>query len=244
MDLKLSGKRALVTGGSRGIGRAIALALAAEGARVVAGYRNEGEAVASLEREFKAAGDGQLVQADLSDPAGATHLIEECRSRLGGLDIIVNNAGAMSHTPYDKLTPEEWQRLIATNLTGVHLVIQQALPILADGSSIINVGSGLALVGMPARAHYTASKAGVIGLSRSLAKELGKRGIRVNVIAPGIIETDLVSGLTEEGRRRYESLASLGRLGQPADVANVALFLASDMSGYISGATLPVDGGI
>jgi 3-oxoacyl-[acyl-carrier protein] reductase len=245
MDLGITGKRALVTGASRGIGRAIALSLAREGATVVAGYRQDSEAAATLGRELKELGDGHLtVQADLSSAAGVTELVGACKENLSGLDVIVNNAGAMSQIPYGELPPAEWDRMLFTNLTAAHLVVQQALPILADDASIINIGSGLALVGMPGRAHYTASKAGLVGLSRSLAKELGKRGIRVNVISPGIVETDLASHLTPEGRKRYESLASLGRLGQPADIAKVALFYASDLSGFVSGTALAADGGI
>ena len=243
MELRLEGKRALVTGASRGIGRAIALALAAEGARVVAGYRRPGPEAAAVERELKEH-HGHAVQADLAEPGGPRRLAEQCGSLLGGLDILVNNAGAMSQQPYDELPPDEWERLIGTNLTAVHLLVQAALPLLADGSSIVNIGSGLALAGMPGRAPYTASKAGLIGLSRSLAKELGPRRIRVNLIAPGIVETDLTADLPPAARQRYESLSASGRLGQVSDIASVAVFLASTASSYVNGVSLPVDGGI
>jgi NAD(P)-dependent dehydrogenase (short-subunit alcohol dehydrogenase family) len=245
MELGLKGKRALVTGGSRGIGKAIALAFAKQGGQVVAGYRQDSEAVTALEKELQALGSGhRLVRADISTDAGVTELLDACQETLGGLDVIVNNAGAMSQIPVAELESAEWERLINTNLTAPYRIVRKALPLLADGASIINIGSGLALVGMPGRAHYTASKAGLLGLSRSLAKELGGRGIRVNVISPGIVETDLAGHLTPEGRRRYEAMASLGRLGQPEDISNVALFFASDLSRFVSGANVPADGGI
>lgn len=245
MELGLKDKRALVTGGSRGIGRAITLALAKEGVQVVAGYRQDSEAVTALEKELQALGSGhRLVRADIGTDDGVTALLAACQETLGALDVIVNNAGAMSQIPYAELPDAEWERLIGTNLTAPHRIVRRALPLLRSGASIINIGSGLALVGMPGRAHYTASKAGLLGLSRSQAKELGRRGIRVNVISPGIVETDLAGHLTDEGRKRYESMASLGRLGQPEDIADAALFFASDLSRFVSGANLPADGGI
>ncbi|KAF4407480.1 MULTISPECIES: SDR family NAD(P)-dependent oxidoreductase [Streptomyces] len=245
MDLGLTGKRALVTGGSRGIGRAAVLALAREGVHVVAGHRQHSEAAAGLERDLKAlGGNHRLVAADLSTPEGAAELVAAAGETLGGIDIIVNNAGAMSQVPYAQLEQGEWDRLIFTNLTAVHLIVQHALPLLGEGAAIVNIGSGLAMVGMPGRAHYTASKAGLVGLSRSLAKELGRKGVRVNVIAPGIIETDLAGHLDPAARARYESLAALGRLGRPEDIANAVLFFAGSLSGFVSGATLPADGGI
>jgi 3-oxoacyl-[acyl-carrier protein] reductase len=184
------------------------------------------------------------VQADVTSPDDVAELIGRCAETLGGLDVIVNNAGAMSHIPYADLEPTEWHRMLDTNLTAIYLVCRAALPLLADGSSIVNIGSGLATVGMPARAHYTASKAGVIGLTRSLCKELGPRGIRVNTVSPGIVETDLVSRLTPEQRAQYSRLSASGRLGRPDDLADVVLFLASDLARFVNGVNLPVDGGI
>lgn len=240
-----AGKRALVTGGSRGMGRAVALALARAGAAVAACYRQPGEAVDTLTAELKELGDAHtLLQGDISVPAEAAQLADTAGERLGGLDIIVNSAGAISHVPYAELSLQEWQRIIATNLTGVHTVIQRALPLLGPGSSVVNIGSAVATVGMATGAHYTASKAALIGLTRSLAKELGPRGIRVNTLAPGIIETDQAARLTPERRKQYESMLPLGRLGRPEEVAEVALFLASERSSYVNGATITVDGGI
>ncbi|GAA3073053.1 hypothetical protein GCM10020000_67380 [Streptomyces olivoverticillatus] len=175
----------LVTGGTRGIGRAVVLALAEAGADVVTCHRQDGEAAESLARELKALpGDHHLVKADVGNPEDVARLVEECRTRFGTLDTIVNNAGVISHIPFAELPLEEWRRIVDANLTAPFLVTQKALPLLSPGASVVNIGSRVATVGLPLRAHYTASKAGVIGLSRSLAKELGPRGIRVNVVAP------------------------------------------------------------
>jgi NAD(P)-dependent dehydrogenase (short-subunit alcohol dehydrogenase family) len=247
MNVELKGRTALVTGGSRGIGRAITVALARQGADVVACYRQDTEAVESLNRELKetgASGTVHLVQADVSREEDVTRLLEECRKRLGKLDIVVNNAGANSHLRCGDLNPTEWHRVLDTNLTSIYLVVRAALPLLGEGASIINIGSGVALRGMPGGLHYTASKAGVIGMTRSLCKELGPRGIRVNILAPGIIETDLVTRLSLEQRKTYEKMSAMGRLGQPDEIAGAVLFLASDLSRFVSGATLDVNGGI
>lgn len=243
MDLALNGKRALVTGASRGIGRAVALALAAEGARVVAGHRQPGEAAQRLAGEL-AAGGGHVVRADVSRADEVRELLRQCAGLLGGLDILVNCAGVLIPQPYAQLSQEVWDEHVAVNLTGAHLVIQQALPLLADGGSIVNISSGLAFAGMPARAAYAAAKAGLTGLTRSLIRELGTRGIRVNVIAPGMVETEMLAAQPAEARRRFEAVSALHRVGQTADIAAVTLFLASPLSGFVNGVTLPVDGGV
>lgn len=244
MQLDLKGRSALVTGGSRGIGRAITLALARQGADVVACYRQHSAAVESLAREAGDLGNVELVQADVCREEDVARLLGRCRERFGRLDIVVNNAGAISHAPLSDLPPAEWHRMLDTNLTSIYLVLREALPLLSEGASVINVGSSVATRGMAAAAHYTASKAGIIGLTRSLCKELGPRGIRVNTLAPGIIETDMVSRLTPAQRAKYEALAALGRLGQPEDLAGAVLYLASDLSRFVSGITLEVNGGI
>lgn len=245
MDLGLLGKRALVTGGSRGIGRGIVTALAEQGVSVAACYSSESDAVRSLAAELeRAPGDSFTVQVDVSDPASVERMTKELRGRYGRLDILVNNAGVVSHKPLAELDLAEWKRVIDVNLTGMFLVTKAAADMLADGGSVINVGSAVATVGMVGRVHYTASKSGVIGFTRSLCKELGPRGIRVNGIAPGIIETDQATGLTPEQRARYSKLAALERLGQPCDIAGAALFLACDLSRFVSGVIINVDGGI
>ncbi|TMR95141.1 SDR family NAD(P)-dependent oxidoreductase [Nonomuraea basaltis] len=241
MDIRLDGKTALVTGGTRGIGRAVTLGLARAGADVLACYRTESDAVESLARELKTTGgDHRLIKADVADPAEVTRLIEECESALGHLDVVVSNAGAISHIPFPELELDEWRRIIDTNLTGAFTVTQQALPLLRPGSSLIYIGSKVAMVGLPMRAHYTASKAALVGFARTLCKELGPRGIRVNVVAPGIIDT---TELPPERTAQYQRIISLGRLGRPEEIAGVVAFLASDLASYITGETINVDGG-
>lgn len=248
MNLELEGRSALVTGGSRGIGRAITLALVRQGVNVVTCYQQNKEAVEALLREARESGaTGAIypIQADVSREQDVARLVEECRERFfGRLDIVVNNAGSNSHIRCGDLIPAEWHRVLDTNLTATYLVIRGVLPQLHEGSSVINIGSGVALRGMPAGMHYTASKAGVIGMSRALCKELGPRGIRVNVLSPGIIETDLATRLSPPQRKTYEAMAAFGRLGQPDEIAGAVLFLASDLSRFVSGANLDVNGGI
>ncbi|MGW1294209.1 SDR family NAD(P)-dependent oxidoreductase [Streptomyces sp. NPDC002533] len=250
MDLDLKGKKALVTGGTRGVGRGIVLALARAGADVVTCYQRESEHVASLERELKATGGRHhVLRADLSRPEETATLLDEVRDRHGDrLDLLVNNAGAISHVPYAELPLEEWQRIFATNVTGAHLVIQHALPLLGAGSSVVSIGSRAVEAGIPLRAHYTATKAALAGLNRSLAKEFGPRGIRFNILALGVIETENFHALPEEQRKlmteRYSAKTALGRLGTPEEVAGAVLWLASDLSRYVTGNTIGVDGGI
>jgi 3-oxoacyl-[acyl-carrier protein] reductase len=243
MDTKLAGKKALVTGGSRGIGRGIVLGLARSGVDVVTCYRTESEAVESLARELKETeGDHRLVKADVSDPAEVNALIEACRTSLGSIDVLVHNAGVISHVPFAELKLEEWQRLMDNNLGGPYLVTQGALPLMESGGSIIFMGSRVASVGIPLRSHYTATKAGLVGFARSLSKELGPKGVRVNVVAPGPIETE--EPTPPAVLERYQKLIPLGRLGNTDDVAGVVAFLASDLSRFVNGETINVDGGI
>jgi NAD(P)-dependent dehydrogenase (short-subunit alcohol dehydrogenase family) len=245
MDFNLTGKRALVTGGSRGIGRAIVLALAQRGVAVAACYHQESEAVTSLASELEHLNnDSYVVQANVGDEASVSHLVDSARHRFGRIDVLVNNAGVVSHVPLANMELAEWRRVLDTNLTSMYLVTRAALDAIPEGGSIINLTSAVASVGMVGRTHYTASKAGVVGFTRSLCKEVGARGIRANAIAPGIIETDQAAGLTPEQRVRYSNLAALGRLGNPDDIAGVVLFLASDLSRFVSGVTINVDGGI
>jgi 3-oxoacyl-[acyl-carrier protein] reductase len=245
LDLGLKGKRAIVTGGSRGIGRAIVLGLAQGGASVAACYNRESEDVERLRGEVEEiGGDSYLAQADVSDPGSAEAFVGEARDRFGGIDILINNAGVVSHQMIEDLDLDEWHRVMDTNLTAVYLITKAALPAMGEGGSIVNITSAVAMRGMPARTHYISSKAGLIGFTRALCKEVGRQGIRVNALAPGIIETDQTAGLDEAGRARYSGLAALNRLGQAEEIASVALFLASDLSGFVSGVTLNVDGGI
>lgn len=244
MPGQFDGKGILVTGGTRGIGRAIVTAFAKAGGNVITCYREASDAADSLLIELKeTGGEHHAVKADVTSPDAVGHLVAECERRYGGLDAVVHNAGTISHVPFADMSLAEWHRVIDTNLTGAFLVAQACLPLLSPGSAIVFVGSKAAAVGVPLRTHYTAAKAGIVGLTRSLCKELGPRGIRVNVVAPGVIETEEAAHLTPEVRRRYESIASLGRLGDVAEVAAAVLFSASPDAGFMSGQVINVDGG-
>lgn len=249
MDLDLTGKCALVTGGTRGVGRGIVLALARAGLDVVTCHRRDSEAVGSLERELKEiGGHHHVLRADLADPEQAAGLPQEAVDRVGQLDLIVNNAGAISHVPYAELTLAEWRRVLDVNLTASHLVAQHAIPLLAPGGSVICVGSKSVDVGIPHRAHYTTSKAALWGLVRTLAREYGALGIRVNMITLGVIETENLHALPAQAQQqmteRYSAKTALGRLGTPNEVAGAVLWLASDLARYVTGASISVDGGI
>ncbi|GAA2411505.1 SDR family NAD(P)-dependent oxidoreductase [Actinomadura vinacea] len=244
-DNSFTGKNALVTGGTRGIGRAVALALAGAGANVAVCYRADAEAAAKLEAELAGTPGKHLVlQADIADAAQVRTLLDEVGGRFGGLDVVVHNAGLISHVPIDDLEPAEWHRILDSNLTGMYLVARASLALLRDGGSIVGIGSKVALVGISQRTHYTAAKAGLIGFVRSLSKELGPRGIRVNLVAPGITETDQAAHLPPEQRERYQTMTALKRLGQADEVADVVLFLAGPQSRYVTGETINVDGGM
>jgi 3-oxoacyl-[acyl-carrier protein] reductase len=241
----LTDKHVLVTGGSRGIGRATTLAFARAGAHVVACFRHDGEVAAELARELKEIDDThEVVRADVTRPEDVARLMDICRLVLGGLDVVVNNAGTDGQAPLGELAGSEWHRVVDTDLTAAYLVTQAALPLLVPGASVVNIGASVALRGRPGSAHYGAAKAGLIGLTRSLCKELGPRGIRVNTVAPGVIETEPSAGLPLELRAQIRAMTPIGRLGTPEDVAAAVIFLAGDPSRHVSGVTLNVDGGL
>jgi len=245
MGLSLSGHNVLVTGGTRGIGRVTALALARAGASVAVCHRTPGEAADTLALQLKELGDdNHVIVADVADEAQVRRLLGEVGDRLGSLSGVVANAGAISHIPFDEMPLAEWKRVIDTNLTGAFLVVQAALPLLTEKSSVVLIGSKVAQVGLAQRTHYTASKAALVGFARSLCKELGPRGVRVNVLAPGVIETEESAKLPAERRKAYESITALRRLGDAEEIAGVAAFLLSDLSSYVTGETINVDGGI
>lgn len=245
LDFGLKGRGVLVTGGSRGIGRATVLALAAQGAAVTTCYVHESPHVDSLRKRLDELGaHSRLVRCDVADPEQAARLCAEARAAHGPLDAVVNNAGVISHLPLEDLAPQEWNRVLDTNLSGMYHVVRGALPHLGEAASVVNITSAVAHHGMPGAAHYVASKAGVIGLTRALAKELGPRGVRVNCIAGGLVETDQMAPVTPEGRARYEQMTALRRIGAPEEIADVVLFLASHAARYLTGATLDVHGGI
>ncbi len=245
MDLDFSGKRALVIGGDDEISQAILVALLQHGVAVAAIYPYESETAAGFIKEWDQSGNRSFaVQANVSDAQSVSDMVAHVRQQFGQIDIVVNNASIISHASIQALTLQTWRQTLDTNLTSVYLVTQAVLDMMASGGSIINVSACLAAVGMRGKAHYTAAKAGVIGFTRSICKELGAKGIRVNVIAPGVIGTGEMGELSPEQRGRYAYLAALGRLGRPEEVAGVVLFLASDLSSFMTGATIPIDGGV
>ncbi len=245
MDLDLSGKHALVIGGDDEISRAILVALLQHGAATAVIYPREGEDATNFIEEWDRSGNRSFaVQANVSDAQSVSDMVARVRQQFGQIDIVVNNASIISHATIQELTLPLWRQTLDTNLTSVYLVTQAVLDMMAPGGSIINVSACLAAVGMRGKAHYTAAKAGVIGFTRSICKELGARGIRVNVVAPGVIGTGEIGDLSPEQRGRYAYLAALGRLGRPEEVAAVVLFLASDLSSFMTGATIPIDGGV
>ncbi|MCS7484116.1 SDR family NAD(P)-dependent oxidoreductase [Umezawaea endophytica] len=245
MKLDLIGKRVVVTGGTKGIGRRVVTGFAEAGASVLTCYRGDEAAASSLLLELKEiGGDHHVVRADMSVRADVDDLVAEAGEHFGGIDALVSNAAVVSHHPVAELTDEVWQHTLTTNLTGPFTLVRSALPLLTAGSSITLIGSRVAQAGMPSAAHYVASKAGLNGLVRALCKELGPAGIRANLVAPGIIETEATAALPAERRCAYEAKSSLGRLGSVDEIAGAVLFLASDLAGYITGETLNVDGGV
>lgn len=240
----LKGKTAIVSGVGPGLGKEIAHAFVREGAAVVIGARRESYLREVADELAALGGTVRYVPTDVTDGDQCRRIVDVTLDELGRVDVLVNNAGVVSHRRIEDLDLAEWHRVIETNLTGIYLVTKDVVEAMPAGGSIINITSAVGLRGMVGRTHYTSSKTGIIGFTRSLAKEVGPRGIRVNAIAPGIIETDQTSGLDDEGRARYEKLTALARLGDPDEIAGATLFFASDLSSYVSGVTINVDGGI
>ncbi|MFN7325744.1 MAG: 3-oxoacyl-[acyl-carrier-protein] reductase [Chitinophagales bacterium] len=242
----LAGKVALVTGGSRGIGEAIVRGFVAQGASVAFTYVSDGSAARS---EALAQELGTQVRAYKSDAANfeqAAELITKVVADFGRLDIVVNNAGITRDTLMLRMTEQQWDEVIDTNLKSVFNMTKQALRHLmkAGGGSIINMSSVVGVFGQAGQANYAASKAGIIGFTKSIAKEYGSRGIRCNAIAPGFIETEMTAILDESTKEKYLTSIPLGRLGAGEDIANACIYLASDMGKYVSGQTLSVCGGL
>jgi 3-oxoacyl-[acyl-carrier protein] reductase len=243
----LTGKAALVTGGGTGIGRAIAIALARAGADVAVVNRSNIEAAQSVASEIEALGRRSLaIKADVSKSADAENIVSQVLTSFGRLDILVNNAGTTRDTLLLRMSEEDWDTVIDTNLKGVFLVTKAAVkPMLKQRKGkIINISSVMGLIGSVGQANYCSSKAGVIGFTRSLAKEVGARNIQVNAVAPGFIETAMTHSLKDDYRDQILKSIPAGRLGTVEDIAETVLFLASSASDYITGQTLTVDGGL
>ena len=244
--IDLQGKSAIVTGGSIGIGSAIALKLAECGANVAINYRKHKEEAEEIINKVKSSSrKGILVQADISNFEDATKMIESVVKDFGKLDILVNNAGINWDGVIWKMTEEQWDSVININLKGYFNYIRAAAPIFREQKSgkIVNVTSINGLRGKFGQANYSASKAGIIGLTKTVAKELGKYGVNVNAVAPGLIETDMMKQATEEVRKMAIEEIVLKRIGQPEEVANVVAFLCSEMARHITGEVIKVDGG-
>ena len=241
-----TGKTVLVTGSSRGIGAAILSAFVKSGANGVLHYwddpagNNKKDAVALVSHLGHSV---TPIAADIRDAGQVQAMMSAVKATFGGLDVLVNNAGILKDRTIRKMTEDDWTSVIDTNLTGVFHGCKFGGEILRDGGRIVNIASVAGLVGFPGQANYAAAKAGVIGMTRSLAKEFARRKITVNAIAPGIVETSMMADIKEEMRAEYVKQIPMGRFAQPADVAHAVLFLAADESEYITGQILPVTGG-
>jgi 3-oxoacyl-[acyl-carrier protein] reductase len=247
MQISLKDRIAVVTGGSRGIGRAIAMTLAAAGATVVVNYqRNAAAADETVAAITAADGAAISIQADVSVSADVERLFKTVIDQYGTVDILVNNAGITRDTLLLRMKEDDFDTVIDTNLRGVYLCTKAALRPMTRARSgrIINITSVVGLIGNAGQSNYAAAKAGIIGFTRAVAREMASRGITVNAVAPGYIETELTAGLGEQVRAAILEAIPLGCLGTPQDVANLVCFLASDAAAYITGQTLTVDGGM
>ena len=243
----LDGKTALVTGASRGIGRAVALALAAAGARVAINYAGNVKAAEEVKAAVEAAGGTAILcQADVADSAAVEAMVAAVAKEFGTIDILVNNAGITRDTLLMRMKDEDFAKVLDTNLKGVFYCTKAVSKLMMKkrAGRIVNMASVVGLVGNAGQTNYAAAKAGVIGFSKSAAKELASRGITVNVVAPGFIGTDMTAGLPESVKEKMLTDIPLGRMGEPEDVANAVLFLASDQASYITGQVVNVDGGM
>lgn len=243
----LKGKTAIVTGGARGIGKSIALKLAEEGANIVLNYRSAGSFVDEVINEIEAKGVKCVaVQCDVSVHSEAEALIKAAVENFGSLDILVNNAGITKDGLIMRMKEEDFDSVINVNLKGTFNTVKFASGVMMKQKrgTIINIASVVGILGNPGQANYVASKAGIIGLTKTVAKELGSRGITCNAVAPGFIETDMTDVLNEKQKSAMMDVIPLKRAGKASDVANVVAFLASDNASYITGQVISVDGGM
>ena len=234
----------LITGGSRGIGAAAVRAFAAAGYRVAFSYRKSKEKARALEEEL--GGSARAFEADVADPAQVRRLFEECRQTLGPAEILICCAGIAQQKLFTDLTDEDWQRMLDVDLSGAFYCCRQALPgmIRARWGRILLVSSMWGQTGGSCEVHYSAAKAGLIGLGKALAKEEGPSGITVNILAPGVVDTDMMAGFSDEDKQALAEETPVGRLGSPEEMARTLLFLAGEESGYITGQVIGQNGGL
>ena len=247
MSSKLSGKAAFVTGASRGIGRAIALRLAADGAKVALNFSSNVSKAAEVKAEIEASGgEAMLLQGDVSNFAVVTELIKKVVDEWGRLDILINNAGITRDNLLLKMSEDDFDKVIATNLKGVFNCTKAVTKLMMKqrGGRIVNMSSVVGLKGNISQTNYAAAKAGIIGFTKSAARELASRGVTVNAVAPGFINTDMTAALSEKVKEVMLQEIPAGRMGTPEDVANAVAFLVSDQAAYITGQVLSVDGGM
>ncbi|MBP5199491.1 MAG: 3-oxoacyl-[acyl-carrier-protein] reductase [Schwartzia sp.] len=243
----LDGKCALVTGASRGIGRAVALKLASEGAKVALNFAGNEAAANEVRQEIEAMG-GQaiLVRADVADEAAVQEMVQRTADAFGRIDILVNNAGITRDGLLARMKEEDWDAVLSTNLKGVFLTTKAAAKLMMKqrAGRIVNMASVVGVTGNAGQANYSAAKAGVIGFTKTIARELASRGVTANAVAPGFIDTDMTSVLSDKAKEAALTGIPLGRMGTPEDIAAAVLFLVSDQSSYITGQVLHVDGGM
>jgi len=240
----LEGKKAIITGASRGIGKAIAIKFAQNGAFVGVNYLKSHEKAKETLEEVRRYSDGVLLHGDVGKFEEAGKIVKKFVEVAGGIDILVNNAGIYQRKKFMEMEEEQWDETMENNLKSCFNMCRHSIPHMKERGKIIFISSQLALKGSSHGADYAASKAGMLGLMKSLALELAERKINVNAIAPGTIDTDIIANYTEEMKRRRAEEVPLKRIGEPEDIANVCLFLASSMADYITGETILVTGGL
>jgi 3-oxoacyl-[acyl-carrier protein] reductase len=241
----LEGRVALVTGASRGIGKAIALRLAARGAKVACVATSAERCAETAAACTAAGGSGHAYGVDVAETAAVAELVGAVHKELGGLDVLVNNAGITRDQLLLRMTEEDFDLVVATNLKGTwNFMRAAARPLMKSGGRVINIASVVGLIGNAGQANYAASKAGILGLTRSVAKELASRGVCVNAVLPGFIATDMTAALDDKAAKELSSSIPLGRMGTPDDVARLVDFLAGPGGAYITGQSLVVDGGL